>query len=1192
MQDHIENLVNGIFEYENAKLSLSEKKLELSVEALNPASGRFVITSNRERRIRGRIYTSTPRMRCGIVEFDDFEVEVPYQFDSTGMEEGDVLKGEITVISDAGETILPFVVSIIHSVIQSSVGNIKNLFHFTNLAQADFNEAVKIFYSPEFKKIFVNNDRSFYNIYRGLCAVRNSAANVEEFLISIHKKHPIRYFASEEAEIDADEESAYEIAVTKNGWGFVSVQVETDCSFLRLEKEALTDDDFLGNRCSFFCMIEKQKLHAGKNYGNVFLRTPHQTVKIALTVRKKDAPGGSREKRLLYQRLNFELTQTYISFRLKKINVSAWAEKSMRLVQKIITMDDKDLPARLFQAQLLFSQNRPNEAKWILDHVNGEFEMKEKPAELYGYYLYLRAMDAGDGIYAEEMAEEVYKLYVRHRNSGRLLWILLYLDERLASSPEKKLYMLEDQYDMGNRSPVLYIEGYRMFSADPLLMTKLTAYEIQIIYWAVKHGLCQEDIAAQVVYLAGKTKHFEPVLHKILSAFYRAFPKDEVLAATCAHLMRGSRTGEEDFPWYEKAVERGIRLTRLFEYYMLSVPLARKDELPRVIQMYFAYDCNLDYRRTAWLYENLIRHGDKNPEILRSYEMQMERFAVRQVQQCHIDENLAVVYEFMMRKDVVREAFQENYSGFIFKHQLKMREGFRKFRFAAVVQEALKEEERVPIIDGRAQFEIYGKEYEIFLEDDAGNRYHEELPCEVAALFQISRYTEIMRQAQEIPIGVSIYMSEGRRHYIIIEEKNDRFARKVAESPLIREDYKREIRQSLLQYYYDHERVEELNIFLEGVDLEELYARERAEIAELLIRLGRYREACAIVSKYGTENIHSKYLVKLASRMVSDSEDEVDETILNMAHSAFRAGKYDMTVLTYLTKVYQGTTKELRNIWKAAVNFEVDTHDLEERLLVQMLYTGSFVGEKQDIFSSYVRGGACTPIVLAYLSYNAYEYFIRDSLMEDRFFEMLLCEYERGETLNDMCRLALILYFAEGMGRSVPSAMYTKDRAEMTAQFIRDFLRREIVFGFFSAFAEEVEELAFYADRVFVEYKALPGSRVVIHYIVESGSNEEVNYRKEEMHHMFGGIFSRQFILFYGDTLQYYITEEVRGKEQLTRSSMIDRDDIHMGGRETRYDVLNDMLIGRALQDDVSLVDLMEVYRKKEKAVSALFCIK
>ena len=65
-------------------------------------------------------------------------------------------------------------------------------------------------------------------------------------------------------------------------------------------------------------------------------------------------------------------------------------------------------------------------------------------------------------------------------------------------------------------------------------------------------------------------RHFEPVLHKILSAFYRAFPKDEVLAATCAHLMRGSRTREEDFPWYEKAVERGIRLTRLFEYYMLS----------------------------------------------------------------------------------------------------------------------------------------------------------------------------------------------------------------------------------------------------------------------------------------------------------------------------------------------------------------------------------------------------------------------------------------------------------------------------------------------------------------------------------------------------------------------------------------------------------------------------------------------
>lgn len=1192
MQDHIEDLVRGIFEYENAKLSLSEKKLELSIGMGQTASGSFRITSAPERRIRGRICTSTPRMKCGVREFDDSDIEVPYAFDSAGMEEGDVLKGEIAVISEAGEYILPFVVSVIHSVIRSSVGNIRNLFHFTNLAQADFSEAVKVFYSPDFKKIFINSDRTFYNIYKGLSTPAGSAANVEEFLISIHKKHPIHYSADDEVVIDDEGETAHEILVTKNGWGNVFVRVETDCEFLRPEKEALTDNDFLGNNCPFFCMIVREKLHAGNNYGNVFLRTPYQKIRIAFTVRQKETHRKGRDGYFQAQRLNFELTQRYISFRLREIGVSEWADQSMRLVQKLISMDDRNLSARLFQAQLLFSQNRPNEAKWILDHVKDGIDGNKTPAQLYGYYLYLRAMEAGDSAFAEEMAEEVYKLYVANRNKGRLLWILLYLDRKLASSPEKKLFMLEDQFEVGDTSPVLYIEGYRIFAAEPLLLVKMEAYEMQVIFWAVKHGLYQERIADQIAYLAGRAKHFEPILHKILIAYYEVFPKVELLTSICAHLMRGNRMGGEDFPWYEKAVEREVRLTRLYEYYLFSVPVTRKEELPRVIQMYFAYDCNMDYRRAAWLYENLIRHEEKNQEILRSYETQMERFAIKQIEKRHLNEDLAVVYRYMMRKDTVRKAFHENFTDFIFKHQLELSDGFSKFKSVIVVQAPLREEEKTPIVDGKAQIGIYGNDYEIFLESAEGNRYHEDLPCEIHALFRPSEFMEAMEQLEEASLGVSIYMSERKRHYVSIDEENNRFARNVAESPQIREEYKREIRQSLLHYYYDHDRIDELNTFLEGIRLDELYARERAEIAEFLVRLGRCQEACAVVQKYGVENIRSNVLLKLVSLVLNDSEAEYDEWLLSMAHTAFRAAKYDAAVLTYLMEYYKGTTKELRNLWKAAVNFDLDAHRLEERMLAQMLYTNSFLGEKQNIFASYVKGGGNTSIILAYLSYNAYEYFIRDSLMEDGFFEMLLDEYQRGEKLNDMCRLALIQYFSEGVSQNDVPALYTKDTASMVAEFIREFLSRGIVFGFFCAFSQEVEELEIYEDRVFVEYKALPDSKVVLHYVMEGDGGEEISYRQEEMQHMYGGIFSRQFILFFGDTLQYYITEEIQGKEHLTQSSIIEKNDIHMGGRETRYDVLNDMLIGRALQDDVSLIDLMEVYQKKEKAVSALFWLK
>lgn len=1193
LQDHIENLVKGIFEYETAKLHLSEKKLELSIEAGHPVAGSFEITSVREQRVKGRIFTSTPRMRCEVSEFDDFKVEVPYSFDCTGMEEGDVLKGEISIVSGAGEYTLPFVVSVLHGTVKSSVGNIKNLFHFTNLAQSDFNEAVKIFYSADFKRIFSSSDGSYYKIYRGLSVTKGLASNVEEFLVSIHKKSPVGFCAQEELVIDdVEKEDVYEIDLTRSGWGYVAVRVTAEGAFLRTEKTFLTDDDFLGNHCALRCMIDREKLHAGNNYGAVLLRSAHRELRIAITVKNKAAGSAARQKHLSWQKHLLILTQTYISFRLKEIGTTAWIKDSMRIVEKMLAAEEKSVSARLFQAQLLLTQNRLNEAKWILDHIESGFSLGEERPELYGYYLYLRALEAGDGTVTEEMSKKVHSLYNARRNSGRLLWVLMYLDEKLAAAPQKKLSMLEHQFETGSISPVLYLEAYRLYAENPLFLVKLEAYELQVLYWAVRHGLFQEDLMRQTAYLAGKVKHFEPILHKILTSYYMKTPLDEVLSAICMHLMRGNRTEEEDFPWYERAVIRELRLTRLYEYYLYSVPFSRREVLPKTIQMYFAYNCNADYKKTAWLYENLIRNGDRDPDILRSYEVQMEQFAIQQIELLHLDENLVCVYEYMLSKEAVRKVFREKLAYFVFKHRLKGEVPITRYKYLVIVQEQLRSETRIPLSSKDVYVDLYGSNYEVFLEDDEGRRFHDGICCELVPCFCVQDYDGMMVQMQNPPIGVSIYMSEGKRHYISIHEKNVRFVREVAESDEVREDYKREIRQNLLQYYYDHDCIQELDTFLGGIGMEDLYARERAEIIELMVRLGRHRESYEAVCRYGTENIHSKVLVKLASRMITEHAQERDSQLVAVSHMAFRAGKYDMTVLNYLTDYYEGTTKALRNIWRAAVNFEVDTHELEERIIVQMLYTHTFVGERQEIFESYKRGGAKTPVTLAYLSYHAYEYFSRDSVAEERFFEMLLREYERGEELNDMCRLALVRYFAECMEQGSPSRLYTENVRKMTADFIRRFLEHGIVFSFFLVFEQEVEALSLYEDRVFVEYRAVPGSRVVIHYVLETDNGGSADYKKEEMHHLFGGFFSKTFILFFGDTLQYYITEEIHGKEHLTQSKVISRSDISMGSRETRYDVLNDMMAGRTLQDDASLLDMMEVYRRREKAVSEIFDLK
>ena len=91
---------------------------------------------------------------------------------------------------------------------------------------------------------------------------------------------------------------------------------------------------------------------------------------------------------------------------------------------------------------------------------------------------------------------------------------------------------------------------------------------------------------------------------------------------------------------------------------------------------------------------------------------------------------------------------------------------------------------------------------------------------------------------------------------------------------------------------------------------------------------------------------------------------------------------------------------------------------------------------------------------------------------------------------------------------------------------------------------------------------------------------------------MFGGICVKEFILFFGERLQYYITEEADGKEQVTESGTISKSDsssqIHAG---SRFNLLNGIMIGRTLQDYDTVNTLLEEYYKKDFMTGKLFTI-
>ena len=113
----IDSCADGFFDYDCGKLLFSTARIEADIPQGQLFEGNFVLSSEDGRDFSATIYTSCMRLVC---RNDHVEEEpsatIRFVFDSTGLEPGDVIKGDIQIVSNAGEYYLPFVISISYGI--------------------------------------------------------------------------------------------------------------------------------------------------------------------------------------------------------------------------------------------------------------------------------------------------------------------------------------------------------------------------------------------------------------------------------------------------------------------------------------------------------------------------------------------------------------------------------------------------------------------------------------------------------------------------------------------------------------------------------------------------------------------------------------------------------------------------------------------------------------------------------------------------------------------------------------------------------------------------------------------------------------------------------------------------------------------------------------------------------------------
>ncbi|HKM35082.1 MAG TPA: DUF5717 family protein [Lachnospiraceae bacterium] len=1177
VEEVIDRLLEGNFEYENGSLDFSYSKLELNIKQGKKQEGSFQILGEDEKYIRGYVISSDERMECLTKEFVGKEEEIFYCFHGEKLEEGDTVKGEFYVISNQGEYYLPFVVNVEYTVLSSSLGNIKNLFHFANLAKTSAQEAVKLFYSKDLNQIFVGSDRQYYQYYLGLSAYSGNVQNVEEFLICISKKQKIEYLMDvEEITLeDPDKSCETSFTVTRNGWGYTSLFIETEGDFLSIHKKELNDDDFVGNTCRISVGILTEFVHDGNNFGKITLKGSGTDKCIPVIVRNRTASNLGR-KNLVKKRLILQLMEFYQAFRIKKISASTWLKESNKLVEKMSAGDDKDITARLFQSQLLITEERYNEAQWILDHVADILDSKKTENTVQtAYYLYLTTLIHREEEYVNRITSQVDYIYKQNKDEWRIAWLLLYLSEEYNKSFSKKWMFLEEQFDRGCTSPVIYIEALLLLNLNPSLLIKLGQFEKQILLFGAKHEMINEDVLMQLIYLVQKEREYSTCLFRILDYCYQLKQDWHILMEICSLLIKGNKAGKEYIKWYKRGVEQELRITRLYEYYMMSVDTSTLEPLPKMVLMYFSYQNSLSYELAAYLYANVYRNRDGFPELYDTYRIKIEQFILEQILKKRINRDLAYLYKNLIIPQMLTPEIANALSELLFIHMVEIDR--QDIRYVVVYEYALKQERMYPVSDGKAFVSLLSSDSRILFEDGFRNRYVASVPHNIEKLLLPGKLVKQIAPLTANNQNLNIYMCLfGREPAEVTAENESRF-RYLLEEEEISDDVKKSISMQLIGYYYEHDRIRELDQYLDQIEADGLPLKERGEVMRYMVLRGKEEKVFTWLKEYGPYGIEPKVLVRLCNRMIGKNGWMENQILTQAVLYAFRHGKYDEQCLHYLTLYFRGMMKEYRDIWKAAVDFSVDTYELCEKMLIQMLFSGAFVGEKMDIFRSYIAGGAKQKVEEAFLSQCAYEYFVKDRLTESIIFHEMVSMFKRGEHLHMVCKLAFIKFFSENRKER------TQEIDEILTNMIQEMLKNHIYLKMFMDYLDlPGVDLTQLADRTIVEYRANPKARAIMHYCVEHAEGEKSEYLTEEMQEVCGGVCFKDFVLFFGEQLQYYIMEEFDESEQLTESATIQKSDTANGNAEGKFNLVNDLSISNTLQDYETVDKLLEEYEYKE----------
>lgn len=801
------------------------------------------------------------------------------------------------------------------------------------------------------------------------------------------------------------------------------------------------------------------------------------------------------------------LYELFLDFRCMKTSTKAWLIKTRALLSEQLGMKNDSGFYSLYHIHTLIIEGKPHEAQSLIDNIMDEIPGIANNPGLYAYYLYLSALINMSEAFISLNCKRIWSLYKKNNTNPFILWILFMVEKEFLDNPEMKWNMAASLYERGVLSPIILMEIALLFRRNPALCTELSEFNTQVLLFAARNSLLTPELYSFIYERATRSNYYNHKVYLLLVQCYEELKDKESLQTICHYLIRNDRAGISYFKWFELGVEQDLRIARLYDYYLYSVKEDMQHPLPEKVLQYFKFNMEIEYNKKSFLFANLYRYREEIPHQYEEYKTDMDQFVIQQLKLGRINEHLSYLYSELIDESHINEENAKQLTDILFSYHAT---DLPSWAHAVVVTDSMFfSENESAIIDGESVVYLYSDNSCILLKDGERKRFVKDAGVWKKWLENPALLSACEEYCPNHP-GILL-----RRCENLIKGRDPYWQHTVGEI-LLNEELtgfgKESVLQRLFDYFYEKEDIEALNIMLDIRNAYPEFLKTGVNHLSAFLLTGRFDEAYEYALVNGCEHILPGKLVPMCDYITATKDFEFDNELYSLAAEILKRGKFSERMLEYLIRYVKGDNEFLLMLLNAGKEFIMDVDIIEEKLLVQSLFSGQISESVYEVYCDYDLHGGKAVVKNAFLSFMAHEAVSKNRVVKDELVHWIDKRIKNSFVVTDVCKILWLSAFAEGITDDI-------NKAE---EIIEEFEQQDRFFAFYKKLPERLQNKYFFSNKIILQCKAKPGSDVNCYYTF----SDSEKYTRKRMAEVYDGVYATMIPAFATEELKFYLTAE------------------------------------------------------------------